>query len=97
MVIFLLIAVLVPVVVLLALAFVSTLGLEVDQTQVKRSSRWTGLIVVAYGLGAGHWFPILAGSILLLISHPKINLPGIARRIDKSISGSTDNPGQHVP
>jgi hypothetical protein len=89
--------VLLPVCVLLALAFLSTLGLEVDQAHVKKSSRWFGVILIAYGLGAHSWFDILLGGLLLLISHPRVNLPGISRRIDKSLGDGADHPARHVP
>lgn len=93
----LLISVLLPVVVLLGVAALSTLGLEPDQVQLKKSYRWLGAIGVAYGLGAHSWFYILGGCVCLLISHPKINLPRVSRRIDKSLGDGADHPARYVP
>lgn len=52
---------LLPVTALLGVAALSTLGLEADQVQLKKSYRWLGAIGVAYGLGADSWFYILGG------------------------------------
>jgi hypothetical protein len=93
----LLVAVLLPVAFLLGLVAASTLGLEADQAQVKKSYRWLGALAVAYGLGADSWFYILCGCICLLISHPKINLPGIARRVDKALGDGADHPARYIP
>ena len=88
----LLVAVLLPVAFLLGLAAISTLGLEADQAQVKKSYRWIGALVIAYGLGAESWFYILGGCICLLISHPKVNLPSVSRRVDKALGSGIDHP-----
>jgi hypothetical protein len=84
----LLIAVLFPVIALLGVAAVSTLGLEPDQKRVKKVYRWVGPIVIAYGLGADSWSNVLAGVVCLVFSHPKVSLPGISRRIDKALGGT---------
>jgi hypothetical protein len=94
---FLLLAVLIPVGALLLLAGLSTLGLEADQGQVKRAFRWLGPLAIAYGLGAGSWFYIVGGGIALLISHPRINLHGLTRRVDSALGGGADSPARHVP
>ena len=80
-----LVAILIPIGVLLILALLSTFGLEADQERVKRSFRWFGTIGTAYGFGAGSWFEVLCGAIFLVISHPKVNLPLISKRIDREL------------
>lgn len=93
----LLVAVLLPVGILLALAFASTLGLETDQAQVKKSLRWIGVLAVAYGLGASSSFHIIGGFVCLLISHPKVNLPRFSRTVDRALGKATDHPARYVP
>lgn len=93
----LLTAVLSPVIALLGIAATSTLGLEPDQERVKKVYRWVGPIVIAYGLGADSWLKVLAGVVCLVISHPKVSLPGISRRIDRALGCGSDPPARHAP
>jgi hypothetical protein len=89
--ILLLIATLTPIAILFLLALLSTLGLEADQEHVKSFYRWLGTITSAYGCGAENWFVVICGAIFLLISHPKLNLPLISKRIDQHLENVTNS------
>ena len=85
----------VAVLALLAVTFVSSLGLEVDQKQVKKSLIVIGLLLCVRGFFSS-WVHLVLGIAFIALSHPKLNLPGFARRLDKSLDQS-DNPARYVP
>jgi hypothetical protein len=93
--IFLLAAVVLAAFVLLAVAFISALGLDPDQKQLKRSLLLVGGILCVRGV-FGSWYQLVLGLVLLMLSHPKINLPRFSRRLDKSLD-HTDHPARYVP
>ncbi len=87
-------AIFLAVIALLAASFMSSVGLEVDQNRVKKSLAVMGMLLCVRGFIS--WFYIVLGLGLLVLSHPKINLPGFARRLDKSLENS-DHPARYVP
>ncbi len=93
--IFLLAVVVLAAIVLLAVAFISALGLDPDQKQLKRSLLVVGGILCVRG-AFGSWYHLFLGLVLLVLSHPKINLPRFSRRVDKSLD-HTDHTARYVP
>jgi len=94
--IILLVVVVLTVLALVAVAFISALGLDPDQKQLKKSLLLVGGMLCLRGF-FGSWFHLLLGSVLLVMAHPKINLPRFARRVDKSLTDHTDHPARYVP
>ena len=90
------VVVLIAVLALVAVAFISALGLDPDQKQLKKSLVIVGGMLCLRGFW-GSWLHLLLGSIFLVMSHPKINLPRFARRVDKSLTDHTDHPARYVP
>lgn len=91
-----LIAILAPVGTLLVVAMLQVFGLEADQGRIKKGFRFVGPILIAYGLGADSVMYVAVGTCALLLSHPRINLPLISRKIDKTLGDGSSNPAQHI-
>ncbi len=87
-------AIFLAVVALLAVTIASSVGLEVDQRQAKKSLAVMGMLLCVRGFFS--WVSLVLAVGFLVLAHPKINLPGFARRLDKSLDHS-DNPARYVP
>lgn len=91
----LLVATIAALVALLAVAVMSMLGHEPNQTILRRSLRSCGSVLCGVGVISGEWTFLLSGLACLVLSHPRVNLPGIARKVDESMGGSSHDHHSH--
>ena len=82
----LLFTVMLVVAVLLAAVYTSACGLEGNQVQVKRSLRFIGIVLLGETVAFRSWVLLPFAFFCFVLSHPKVNLPKFARRVDKSLA-----------
>jgi hypothetical protein len=80
--------------VLVGSAWLSTLGLEPDQEQVKRQLRQSGHLALLLGIFGDFWLTIF-GAFALTAS--RLNLRGISQTIDRSLSGEARSQAKTTP
>jgi hypothetical protein len=68
-------AILLAVIARLAVGVISALGLEVDQSRLRKSLRWGGVVLSGAGVITGSWAWLLLGLAGLGLSHPRVDLP----------------------